>query len=233
MNTGIYCIEHKESGKKYVGSASSFLGRFCGHRNLLSRGTHHSPHLQHAWNKYGEDAFEFKKLLVCSKENLLMYEQLCIDGYKACDQAFGYNVEPTASSSLGRRDSAETRAKKSAAIKGRAKTTDHRAALSAAKTGFRHSAASRAKMSLSQRNRGATSAETRAKLSASLKGKGFGERRHDGRPKIDHAEAREIRYLCLAGYTNKEVAGLYGLSHASVSNIMTGKCWAVAARKEK
>lgn len=136
MNTGIYCIEHLESGKKYIGSTVNFGPRWSDHRKLLRRNTHPSRYLQNAWNKYGEAAFVFKKLLVCSKENLLMYEQLCIDGYEVLDETKGYNLVPTAGSQLGAKRSPEACARIRAA----------RATQACPRTGTRHSLESRQKM---------------------------------------------------------------------------------------
>lgn len=81
MKSGIYKITHVSSEKMYIGSAVSIRRRITTHKHSLKKGSHHSQKLQRAWNKYGEDAFEFKTVLVCSRENLLMYEQTCIDGY--------------------------------------------------------------------------------------------------------------------------------------------------------
>lgn len=58
----IYSITHIESGKQYVGSTVSFRHRKSGHKCDLRNNRHHSLLLQRSWNKYGEDAFEFKIL---------------------------------------------------------------------------------------------------------------------------------------------------------------------------
>jgi hypothetical protein len=68
--------------------------------------------LQSAWDKYGERSFEFKKLLVCGEENLIMYEQIMIDGYSAADRKHGYNARPIAESMLGYKHTPETRTTK-------------------------------------------------------------------------------------------------------------------------
>ena len=60
MVSGIYLIENTVNGKVYVGSAVNFNERFRVHNYYLSRGSHHSPKLQYAWNKYGEKSFTFK-----------------------------------------------------------------------------------------------------------------------------------------------------------------------------
>ena len=56
----IYKIRNVTNGKFYVGSTSNTRERFRNHRKGLRRGVHHCPHLQAAWNKYGEDCFKFE-----------------------------------------------------------------------------------------------------------------------------------------------------------------------------
>ena len=80
--SGIYEILNTVNGKRYIGSAVYIVGRFARHRMHLRRGTHHSVHLQRAWNKHGEEAFEFRPILFCTKDMLLYYEQLAIDAFK-------------------------------------------------------------------------------------------------------------------------------------------------------
>jgi group I intron endonuclease len=166
MNTGIYCIEHKDSGKKYIGSAVRITRRFNDHKRELRYGVHGSLYLQNAWNKYGGAAFEFRKLLVCSKENLIMYEQICMNHYQVCDRERGFNISPTAGSSLGVYPSVETRAKQSAAKKGRALTQEHRANISVSLMGHAVSEETRAKFSKANKGK-VLSLEHRAKCSAS------------------------------------------------------------------
>lgn len=82
MSAGVYIIRHLVSDKLYVGSSQSVHRRLGAHKGHLRRGTHHSPYLQNAWNKYGPDAFEFKQVVICSLDTRLFYEQLLIDGLK-------------------------------------------------------------------------------------------------------------------------------------------------------
>ena len=96
MRTGVYEILNNTSGKRYVGSAVYFSARWGCHKRQLRAGTHHSAPLQRAWNKYGEAAFSFNKILVCRKEDLLLYEQHLIDALKP-----EYNVAKRAGSTLG------------------------------------------------------------------------------------------------------------------------------------
>lgn len=95
-NIAIYLIEHRASGRQYVGSAVNYPSRISLHRMQLRKGIHHSRHLQRAWTKYGEEAFVFRKLILCEKKDLLMYEQRAIDALKPA-----FNMTPTAGSTLG------------------------------------------------------------------------------------------------------------------------------------
>jgi len=214
MKTGVYVIEHRESGKKYVGSAGrSISQRWREHRCKLRKGTHHSRYLQSAWSKYGEDAFVFRIIEPCLPEHATGVEQVFIDWYKSADREFGYNILPIAGSCLGRKRTAETREKISAAQKGRKRsaeevakragkkhTAEHRAKISAALMGNKYnlghkaSAEVRAKMSAAQKLRLPVSAEGRAKMSAGQKGnKNALGRKHTAETRERMSAARKLR----------------------------------------
>ena len=57
--TGIYCIENTVNGKKYVGKALDIDARWRSHRCELNKGVHVNRHLQRAWKKNGANAFRF------------------------------------------------------------------------------------------------------------------------------------------------------------------------------
>lgn len=59
MNSGIYQIMNMRNHHMYIGSTADFVVRWSAHRRLLRRGLHCNLHLQRAWNKDGEDLFEF------------------------------------------------------------------------------------------------------------------------------------------------------------------------------
>ena len=57
---GIYKIRNKRNDKYYVGrTVNCFSARWTNHRGQLRNNKHSNRILQQAWNKYGEDAFEF------------------------------------------------------------------------------------------------------------------------------------------------------------------------------
>lgn len=128
----IYQIRHIESGKVYVGSAIDPRTRCRKHRNALIKGKHHAPYLQHAWDKYGETAFVFEIIEpVLFVEDLIAREQYWIDTLRSNDPAHGYNLAPTAGSSLGYKHTDETRANMSKQAKARTADPQWRAEQSA------------------------------------------------------------------------------------------------------
>jgi group I intron endonuclease len=59
--SGIYKIVNKVNGNYYVGSTKNFNNRWRRkHRKQLRGNYHTNLRLQRAWNKYGENAFEFQ-----------------------------------------------------------------------------------------------------------------------------------------------------------------------------
>lgn len=67
MEQVIYKIINVVNNKFYVGSTTNKKVRFRQHRKLLRGNRHHCKHLQAAWNKYGEDKFEFVVVEIVSE----------------------------------------------------------------------------------------------------------------------------------------------------------------------
>jgi group I intron endonuclease len=91
MTCGIYCIENKINGKKYIGSSLNCEHRFKQHKKELRNLYHANDHLQKAVNKYGIKNFEFGMQEVCDKGDLLINEDFWIEIFKTMDSRFGYN----------------------------------------------------------------------------------------------------------------------------------------------
>jgi group I intron endonuclease len=73
---GIYVIVCKVNDKRYVGSARNIYQRWASHRSMLRHHKTHSHILQAAWDKYGEENFEFMALeRVDDLDNLIAREQ--------------------------------------------------------------------------------------------------------------------------------------------------------------
>jgi group I intron endonuclease len=120
--TGVYKIINLINNKIYIGSSTNekggFKDRINTHIRLLNRNTHPNKHLQSAWNKYGEDNFEFKVIeVVKGKEKIIEREQYYIDSCGVIDNKIGYNKSPIANSQLGFKHSNETKKKMSDSAK--------------------------------------------------------------------------------------------------------------------
>lgn len=105
MASGIYQIENQINRKCYVGSAINVQRRWQAHLSALRRGQHGNRHLQRAFDRYGESAFEFSILEhVEDSVQLISREQRYLDILSP-----EYNIAPTAGSSLGIRHTLQSR----------------------------------------------------------------------------------------------------------------------------
>ena len=221
VKSGVYAIRNKVNGKQYIGSAKSFKRRWYRHCEDLRNGSHHSTPLQRAWNKYGESMFEFRILEITSPEHAVAQEQVFLNWLQPADPKFGYNISPTANSSLGVKFSPETKAKMSAAQKGKAVSEETRKRLSASAKLRTYSAEICLRMSLVRKgkpqskeaiarraaaNRGKTrSEESRKRMSAAQKGRKVSE---ESRVKMSAAKqnmSRETREKIAAAQKGKKL----------------------------
>lgn len=90
--SGVYGLFCTDSGKVYVGQSVHMYHRFTDHIKKLRRGTHTSRHLQSAFSKYGEAAFEFRVLEEVPEDMLGAREKSWIRYFCATDRRFGYNT---------------------------------------------------------------------------------------------------------------------------------------------
>lgn len=169
MNCGIYEIRNTKNNHVYIGSAIDINKRWGGHKSDLRKGKHHSGHLQRAWNKYGEDRFEFKVLLFCDKESNVLFEQMCMDSMSPV-----YNIAPTAGSWLGGKHTEEAKRKMSIAGTGRKHTAESKRKMSIVFAGRKHTEETRAKMSIARMGKKHTK-ETKRKISIVHKGRKLSE----------------------------------------------------------
>jgi group I intron endonuclease len=126
---GIYSITHTLSGRVYVGSALLFFKRWSEHRIKLNKNTHSNKRLQNFWNKYGEEAFEFKIVEIIknpTKELLEQREQYWIDYYNSANRKIGFNIRKIAQNNMGLKHSEETKQKMRVAHLGISQTDEHK-----------------------------------------------------------------------------------------------------------
>lgn len=99
QNSGIYEIINKVNGHKYIGQSRNIYQRINEHKSLLKNQKHLYKNgeptlLQRAWNKYGEENFEFKILQLCHSNKLNEREKYWINYYNTnrADGGDGYNL---------------------------------------------------------------------------------------------------------------------------------------------
>lgn len=82
MNCGIYKITNLITGDFYIGQSINIKKREWKHFSELRLGKHKNSHLQHTYNKYGEENFKFETILYCEPFELTRYEQALVDKWK-------------------------------------------------------------------------------------------------------------------------------------------------------
>ena len=90
---GIYEIVNIINQKRYIGQSTDIYHRWSCHKCELCNGLHKNTYLQAAWDKYGEDSFEFNILKQCDKEFLNEYECFYIDTFDTMNRDKGYNLK--------------------------------------------------------------------------------------------------------------------------------------------
>jgi group I intron endonuclease len=79
MESGIYKIVNIKNNKFYVGSSKNLMNRWKEHSYSLRKNKHINCILQRAWNKYGEQSFNFEIIESCSPYLLYEREQFYLD----------------------------------------------------------------------------------------------------------------------------------------------------------
>lgn len=96
---GIYAIINNVNGKMYIGQSIDIKRRWADEKRQLNKGICHLRFLQAAWNKYGEESFEFKilKEIKCRNGQLIAilnkWEEYYITYYNTIIPGCGYNLK--------------------------------------------------------------------------------------------------------------------------------------------
>lgn len=144
--------------------------RILTHQRLLRNCKHSNKHLQASYDKHGLDAFEFKIILICEKENMTAYEQKLVDHYRSLPAGVFNQAGPVDSPCIGKILTREHREKLAAAGKGRKHSEESKKRMSAARKGIKPSPEHMVKLFASSIGR-VVSDETRTRLSESHKGR--------------------------------------------------------------
>lgn len=227
---GIYRITNTINGKSYIGKTGMNFGdRWDCHRAQLRGGYHDNPHLQHAWNKYGEENFEFQIVeTVDDISKLNDLEMQYISEYRS--NGLSYNIHDGGDGGLllGKHLSEETKRKIGT------KNREHM-------LGRKLSEQTKKKMSESQKKRYANmSDEERMAFGEKMKGINLGrewskkardafaqrQREQPNGAKYTPDDIRDIRRKREQGYTLNQLALEYNTSPSYISTITHRRRWA-------
>lgn len=89
--TGIYMIKNVVNGKMYIGQSKDIKFRWTHHKCDLRCNCHSNKHLQGAWNKYGEDSFEFSVIEETDPDNLNSRERYWITKYNSVNNCYNFD----------------------------------------------------------------------------------------------------------------------------------------------
>ena len=100
---GVYCIRHRPSGRRYIGSSRTIEWRFDGHRDELTKGIHHTKKFQALWNETNPDDWEWEVLETTTggtRDDLFWVEQKYLN--KWWDSGLLLNSSKNAAGSFGK-----------------------------------------------------------------------------------------------------------------------------------
>lgn len=210
LEIGIYEIVNKTNGKRYIGSTEqSFTIRWRNHRSLLRANRHHSRHLQNAWNKYGEDSFEFRVLERNPGPEIYYFDNITREQWYLDNESCEYNMSDRAdrpAGMLGKKHKPETIEK-----------------IRQSNLGQKRSMESRKKMSLAKQGKNNPWYGTKGPMSG---------KRHSIDSKLKNAklsenQVSEIRTRYFTEKTShRKLAKEYGVSHRTIQKILDGETWA-------
>lgn len=90
--SGVYCFKNKINSKKYIGQSCDINRRYKRHLRELREDKSPNKILQMAWNKYGEENFEFKIIEECEEKDLDEKEIYWIKTLESHSSENGYNI---------------------------------------------------------------------------------------------------------------------------------------------
>ena len=164
---GVYAIVCYASGFIYIGSTAGrngFQKRLQQHLYFLKKGKHHEGLLQKDYDRYGECAFDFRILEICTPSLSLELEQQWLNRMGVGARNKSYNTSPIAGNTLGYKHTEETKA----GFRRRTTPLDVRAKISATKKGTKRTKESIEKTAAFHRGRKRTEESTlKLRLAAS------------------------------------------------------------------
>lgn len=241
--SGIYRILNVKNGKFYIGSSSNIYTRLKRHKNVLKRDKHENIHLQHAWNKYGEESFIFEVVEECLVEELIKKEQYYLDVLKPYDNEIGYNICVFADSVSGKKHTEQAKQKMREKALGRVCSEEQKQKIREMRLGKKHNEETKKKMSESHKGRSSSmlgknhKPETIEKMKKAHANKKFTDEElmhlasfHVGEKnssaKLTEEDVKNILFLYEKNKTTYSKLGkMFNVSKATIFRIIKRKSW--------
>lgn len=213
--TGVYEIVNIITNERYIGSASrvgksnslsGFYVRFDKHKLLLKNNKHYNIHLQRAYNKYGENNFNFNVLSICPPEYCIKLEQWFLDNLKP-----EYNIRKIADSNKGIKFTAEHKEKLSKSIKNSLKNK--------VDNSYRKRIGETLKITkLNKKN-------PYKRTEQGLVNNRIKRRSHSNIAKLDSEKVKDIKIMLKNKETMKTCANKYNVHTGTIQAIKSGLTW--------
>lgn len=218
--SGVYVIVHVESGLAYIGSSSDIAQRWFNHRGKLRRGVHPNPRMQAAWDEHGEGAFRFVIVERIPVADLRVRELWWLEQGETWLPERGFNLSKR-SDTVGHRFTPEQCARLSASLKGKPKSAEHRAAMSARMLDPVQRELSRERMAaVGRAGKGRRKkAAHRRKIGLPQRGSG------NHRALLTEAAVVEIMWRLANAERAVDLAVEYGVSPHTIGEIKAGRVW--------
>lgn len=240
MLSGIYAIVNISDKKIYIGKSVDLHKREITHLWRLRKRIHPNPHLQHAFDLYGELNFRFIILERCEREALCDKEIYYIEKYHTNEMEKGYNLTGGGEGALGRKNSKATIEKMSRNRRGitvSAELKKQRSLIASRlwkDPAYIQKMRTRAK-SKGPRGRKHTDAEKKH-ISEMLIGRKLPEEskkrlskyfsgEKSTSVKLSRKQVIEIRIRSLNGEVQREIAKDYPVTYQTVNDIIRGRRW--------
>ncbi len=221
---GIYAIELELIDKTmiYYGSSCDITARWARHKRDLNNNIHDNQHLQRAWNKYGEFAFNFYVIEeVSNQENLTLIENEWLEQGKETDVEYYrdicFNIRPFANNNI---IAEETKKRMSLSKKGdknymynRQHSDESKAIMSDLKKGEKNPMFGRKQTE-----------DTKQKISQAIRGE------NHYKTKLNNEKVSFIKFATslpyhLKEFTHAELGVIFGVKTRTITDISSGRNW--------
>ena len=197
--------------------------RHCRHFGELNRNVHNNKHLQNAWNKYGEESFEFNVLEYCDVELLNEREKYWINHFKSTDSKYGYNIRIDPFTNRGLKWSETQREKMYESInKEGSWYRNHSIPQQTLEKAWE---ASRNRIWTDEERKRQSIILTGTKVLDTSKMKIAQTGENNGSAKLKENEVKEIIYLLDNGYDRHFIASIYKVSYSNINAIYSKRSW--------